>query len=130
MANPVLPDSNYYIGTLRAGLDPFQQFAAAAEDCEVLTCGMVTLEVCRGLRDPVVLQRFRDRFAVMLHVAIGNSTWERAAKLAWSLDRRGAVLPAPDLLIASCALQAGAAVLTADAHFNAIPGLQVIQRLN
>jgi hypothetical protein len=87
------------------------------------------LEVCRGLRDPGVLQRFRERFAVMIYLATETFVWERAAQLAWSLDRRGIVLPAPDLLIAACALQADAAVLTADAHFQAIPGLRVIDRL-
>jgi predicted nucleic acid-binding protein len=129
MANLVLPDSNVYIGAVRAGRDPFRQLASVIEEWEFATCGMVVLEVCRGLRDPAVLQRFRERFAVMLYLATGNSAWERAAQLAWSLDRRGVVLPAPDLLIAACALQADAAVLTADAHFQAIPGLRVIDHL-
>jgi predicted nucleic acid-binding protein len=127
MANLVLPDSNIYIGAVRAGRDPFRQFASTLEEWEYVTCGMVVLEVCRGLRDPAVLQRFRERFAVMLYVA--NSVWERTAQLAWSLDRRGIVLPAQDLLIATCALQADAAVLTADAHFQEIPGLRVIDHL-
>jgi predicted nucleic acid-binding protein len=39
-------------------------------------------------------------------------------------------LPAPDILIAAHALQAGATVLTLDAHFSAIPGLRVIDRLS
>jgi predicted nucleic acid-binding protein len=129
MANLVLPDSNIYIGAVRAGRDPFRQFASALEEWELATCGMVMLEVCRGLRDPAVLQRFRERFAVMIYLATGNSIWERATQLAWSLDRRGLVLPAPDLLIAACALQADAAVLTADAHFQEIPGLRVIDHL-
>jgi predicted nucleic acid-binding protein len=129
MANLILPDSNIYIGAVRAGRDPFRQFASALDEWEFATCGMVMLEVCRGLRDPAVLQRFRERFAVMVYLATGSSMWERAAQLAWSLDRRGIVLPAPDLLIAACALQADAAVLTADAHFQEIPGLRVIDHL-
>ena len=35
-----------------------------------------------------------------------------------SLDRRGVILPAPDLLIAASALQTDATVLTHDAHFH------------
>ena len=130
MANLVLPDSNVYIGAVRAGLDPFLQFVPALEEWELATCGMVVMEVCRGLRDPAILQRFRERFAVMLYVPTANQVWERAAQLAWSLDRRGAVLPAPDLLIAACALHADAAVLTADAHFQQVPGLRVLDRLD
>ena len=130
MANLVLPDSNIYIGAARAGRDPFRQFASTLEEWEFATCGIIVLEVCRGVRDPAVLQRFRERFAVMLYVTTGNSVWERVSQLAWSLDRRGIVLPAQDLLIATCALQADAAVLTAAAHFQKIPGLRVIDHFN
>lgn len=131
MANLILPDSNVYIGAIRAGRDPFREFAAGIDDrdWEFATCGMVTLEVCRGLRDPNVLRRFRERFAVMIFIPTTSQIWERAAQLAWSLDRQGRVLPAPDLLIAAHALQTDAAVLTADAHFQSIPGLRVLDRL-
>ena len=131
MANLILPDSNIYIGAIRAGGDPFQEFAAGIDDrdWEFATCGMVVLEVCRGLRDPSLLKRFRERFAVMIFVPTTNQIWERAAQLAWSLDRQGRVLPAQDILIAAHALQINAAVLTADAHFQQIPGLRVLARL-
>ncbi len=42
------------------------------------------------------------------------------------LDRRGAVLPLTDLIIAACALWAGAAVITSDEHFRRVPGLEVL----
>lgn len=132
MAHLVLPDSNVFIGALRAGVDPFQALAAGIRDQELefATCGMVVVEVCRGLRDPGLLKRFRERFATMIYVPTSNSIWERTAHLAWSLDRQGRVLPAPDLIIAACALHAGAAVLTADAHFQMIPGLEVLASLS
>lgn len=129
MANLVLPDSSFYINCARAGIDPFVELASHAEDWEFATCGMVVLEVCRGRSNPGILQRFRERFAIMAFIATGSSTWEQALQLAWSLDRRGIVLPAPDLIIAACALQAKAAVLTADAHFQEIPGLKVFETL-
>ena len=131
MANLILPDSNIYIGAIRAGGDPFQQFAAGIDDreWEFATCGMVMLEVCRGLREASVLRRFRERFGVMIFIPTTNPVWERAAQLAWSLDRQGRVLPAQDILIAAHALQVNAAVLTADAHFQQIPGLRILDRL-
>jgi len=67
---------------------------------------------------------------VMIFLPSSNAVWERATQLAWSLDRRGMVLPAQDLLIAACALQAHAAVLTLDAHFEQIPGLRVLNQLS
>jgi predicted nucleic acid-binding protein len=129
MAGLVLPDSNFFIDHARRGIDPFVVLAAHAMDWEFITCGMVVIEVCRGRRDPALYRRFRERFSIMLYVAAGNTVWERAGQLAWSLDRRGVVLPTPDLLIAACALHAHAAVLTADAHFRQIPGLRVIDGL-
>jgi predicted nucleic acid-binding protein len=129
MAAAVLPDSNFYISRARAGADPFLELHAHADDWEFATCGMVLVEVCRGRRDPNVLRRFQEQFSIMLFIATGNSVWEEAARLAWTLDRKGVVLPAPDLLIAACALQANAAVLTTDLHFKQIPGLRVLTRL-
>jgi predicted nucleic acid-binding protein len=129
MAQLILPDSNLYIGELRVGRDPFQQFDPEVDDREFSTCGMVVMEVCRGIRDVNLLRRFQERFAVMIYIPTSNAIWQRAAHLAWSLDRQGRVLPAADLIIAACALQAGAAVLTADAHFHAIPGLTVLETL-
>jgi predicted nucleic acid-binding protein len=130
MATLVLPDSNIYIDAVRAGIDPFQQFSGFLEEWEFTTCGMVVLEVCRGIRDPVRLQLFRERFAIMIYLQATNQTWERATQLAWALDRKGIVLPSPDLFIAACALQSGATVLTRDAHFRQVPGLDVRDRLD
>ena len=127
MANLILPDSNFYIGALRAGTDPFLSFASgiAEHDWEFATCGMIALVVCRGLRDPNTLQRF----GVMIFLPTTNQIWERATQLAWALDRQGRILPAQDILIAAHALQADATVLTRNAHFSSIPGLRVIARL-
>jgi predicted nucleic acid-binding protein len=131
MASLILPDSNIYIGAVRAGRDPFREFAAGIEDrdWEFATCGMIVLEVCRGQRDPDLLARYRECFGVMIFIPTTRQIWDRAAQLAWSLDRQGRVLPAPDVLIAAHALHSGAAVLTADAHFSAIPGLRVLSAL-
>jgi predicted nucleic acid-binding protein len=130
MAIPLLPDSNFYINSARAGLDPFDELGNFADTYDFVTCGMVILEVIRGRSDPNRMRRFQERFAVMIYIPTTNQIWERAAQLAWSLDRQGVILPAQDILIAAHALQADATVLTHDAHFNAIPGLRVIDRLS
>lgn len=129
MSNLVLPDSSFYITATRTGRDPLVELGAKADDYEIATCGLVQIEVLRGRSDPHVLRRFRDTFAVMIYLATTHATWERATQLAWSLDRQGVVIPATDLIIAACALQTGAAVLTYDAHFRQIPGLQVVDHL-
>ena len=129
MVDLVLPDSNFYIHRARAGLDPFVELAAHADDWDFATCGMVVIEVCRGRRDPAVHQRFREHFSIMPYIATGISVWERTGQLAWALDRKGIVLPVSDLLIAACALHVNAAVLTLDAHFQEIQGLRVVDAL-
>lgn len=129
MVTNLLPDSNYYIGCARRRIDPFAELAAHTDEWELVTCGMVIVEVCRGRRDPLVLRRFRDAFSVMTYVSTTSLVWERTAHLTWALDRQGIVLPASDVLIAACALAAGATVLTFDAHFRQIPGLRVVSRL-
>lgn len=129
MASLVLPDSSFYITATRAGLDPFLELSAKSNEYEYATCGMVQIEVLRGRSDPHLLRRFRETFAVMIYITTNHIIWERAAQLAWSLDRRGIVIPATDLIIGATALQADAAVLTHDAHFNQIPGLRVLDQL-
>ena len=46
----VLVDSNVYIGLLRRGFDPVAVLGPWAGSTDVATCGMVRLEVERGLR--------------------------------------------------------------------------------
>ena len=130
MASQVLPDSNFYINFSRAGIDPFDELVKFEGNFDFITCGMVVLEVLRGCRDPNILRRFRERFGIMIHIPTTDQIWERAAQLAWSLDRQGVILPAQDIFIAAHALQTNAAVLTHDAHFSSIPGLRVVDHLD
>ena len=129
MVSLILPDSNFYIDCARAGQDPFRVLAARAEEWEFATCGMVAMEVCRGRSHQGIYEKFRERFAVMIYIQATGQIWQRATHLAWALDRQGLVLPASDVLIAACALHTGAAVLTRDAHFRQIPGLEVREQL-
>ena len=46
-----------------------------------------------------------------------HRAWQETEDLAWRLDRTGNILPLTDLMIAVCAFQAGAELLTRDHHF-------------
>jgi predicted nucleic acid-binding protein len=133
MANPsadrfcVLVDSNVYIGLLRRRVDPVKCLGQWIGHNDLATCGMVRLEVERGIRVPKVRRILGDFFDVMRHVPTTEKIWASAADLAWKLDRQGITLPAQDLLIASCALNIGAAVLSDDAHFLQVPELTVLR---
>jgi predicted nucleic acid-binding protein len=50
MAAAVLVDSNYYIRRLRKDGDPLLELEQLADRYDLMTCGMVVMEVCRGLQ--------------------------------------------------------------------------------
>lgn len=125
----VVADSSFYIQALRSRRQPFQEMEGLAGSVEWATTGMVMLEVCRGLRDPNLRDRFGERYATMIYLPTTNAIWERAVRLARTLDRGGRILPAQDLVIAAACLSGGAGLLTHDAHFSEIPGLTVFGSL-
>ncbi|MEP6671011.1 MAG: PIN domain-containing protein [Chthoniobacter sp.] len=129
MPGRALVDSSFYIDRMRAGRDPLEELAAFSEDWELLTCGVVQVEVLRGLKHKTARRRMADFLACLLYVPTLNGAWERAADLAWKMDREGKTMQVTDLLIATCALEAEAAVLTLDADFARVPGLRAIRSL-
>jgi len=127
--SPILVDSSFYIALMRQGRDPLAVLALTSATRDLVTCGVVRCEVGRALRFPKPREAFERFFNVMIQVPTDNSLWAEVESLAWKLDRQGTVLPLPDLIIACCAFRAGAVVLTFDTHFNRIPGLRVLDRL-
>lgn len=128
-ASPVLADSSYYIDLLRRGQDPLSSLALAAETRDLVICGVIRCEVGRALRPGKVRRLFRAFWDVMINVPTDNRLWERAEQTLWELDRRGVVLPLTDVVIACCARQLDAVVLTYDKHFNFIPDLRTTRQL-
>jgi len=129
MVGNILVDSSYYISRLRQGKDPFGEFALVEDEVDFFICGVVKIEVLRGIRVPKAHAKIAAIFDTMSYVPTPNTLWERAARLAWEIDRRGDFVQVPDLLIAICALEADAAVLTYDSDFRRVPGLRVVDRL-
>ena len=126
MAIEILVDSNVYIDLMKRGQDPVSTLGDWVGSSELVTCGMVRLEVLRGLNIPKVRQRISSFMDIMINIRTDAAFWPEATDLAWQLDRQGKVIPGTDIIIAACALRTSAAVLTFDAHFRAIDGLRVI----
>jgi predicted nucleic acid-binding protein len=129
MARLILVDSSIFIGLTREQVDPLQALTARATAHDWVTCGIVRLEVIRGVKRPRTKQIFSDFLDLLTSAPTTARVWKDAAELAWTLDRRGLVLPAADILIACCARSIGAGVLSYDEHFALIPGLDVFSRL-
>ena len=128
-ASPILVDSSFYIRTMREGRDPLRILAVTAATRALAVCGVIRCEVARGLRAPAVLKRYQAMWDVMIYIPTDNRLWESVERTLWQLDRRGAILPVPDVIVGCCALRIEATVLTYDGHFHQIPGLRVAERL-
>ena len=129
MSGSVLVDSSFYISRLRKGLDPLQELADLSDEWEVVTCGIVVVEVCRGFKTEKLRQRFERAFSTMIFVPTTPKVWHEAMDLAWRLDRQGQIMQVTDLTIAACALHVDAAVVTLDSDFERVPNLQVFNEL-
>jgi predicted nucleic acid-binding protein len=117
----VMVDSNVYIDLLRTKQDAVNVIYRWADGRNLAVCGMIRMEVLRGVKSLRLLTKLSAFMDVMCNVL-----WAEATDLAWKLDRQGITLPGPDLVIAASALRLGAAVMTSDAHFSRIEGLRVI----
>ena len=118
----MLIDSTFYIDTLRRKLDVRYLLKAWLVGSQLWTCGVIRTEVVRRVRSPRIKTDLSNLFDVIPEVPTNEDLWRATAELAWELDQRRAVLPLTDLIIAACALQVGAPVVTLDAHFSLVPG--------
>ncbi len=126
MESEVLVDSNVFIDLMKHRGDPAPSLYRWAGIRNLAICGMVRVEVLRGVKSPKAYRSLNDFMDVMVNVPSSNRLWDEAASLAWKLDRKGVVIPGTDVVIAASALMIGAAILTSDAHFRRIEGLRVI----
>lgn len=125
----VLVDSSYYITWQNQAQNPFALLDQRRARYDFAVNGIIWGEVVRGRSDPHVRDRYERAFALtrMLHLTAAG--WQRVARLAWEMDRRGDVIPLTDLIIGVTALEHGAAVLTFDRHYQKIPGLIALSDL-
>jgi predicted nucleic acid-binding protein len=126
MESEILVDSSVFINLMKHRGDPAPWLYRWAGIRNLAICGMVRVEVLRGVKSPKAYQGLNDFMDTMVNIPATNRLWDEAAALAWKLDRRGLVIPGTDVLIAASALAIGAAVLTSDAHFPKIEGLRVM----
>ena len=126
MESEILVDSNVFIDLMKYRGDPAPWLYRWAGIRNLAICGVVRMEVLRGVKSPNVYRRLNDFMDEMVNIPSSNRLWDKAAALAWKLDRKGIVIPETDVVIAASALAIGAAVLTSDAHFSRIEGLRVI----
>lgn len=124
-----LVDSSFFVRQQRFGLDALVELAQWCRHYELLSCGMVRMEVLHGTCSARALQRYAELFATMRDIPTTARTWERAIGIAWHLTSTGTPIPPQAALIAAHALEAGAAIITLDTDYRRVPGLTVLNRL-
>ncbi len=120
-----LVDSTVYIDWFRRRVEPRDKIEPWVRARAIATCGVIRAEVVRGIVHPGQKARIEELFDVLEEIPTDHALWADAAELAWSLDRRGTVLPLTDIVIATCALRINAILVTVDSHFTKIPGLRI-----
>lgn len=123
---PILVDSSVYIRLMRQRLDPVAVLFEHYDTVNLVTCGIVRLEVLRGMRLPQAKRRLEEFMDLMQYVPSDERLWREATDLAWRIDQLGAAIQVSHAIIAAAALRKGASVLTLDSDFQRVPGLHVL----
>jgi hypothetical protein len=115
---PVLIDTSSWVEALRIDgrQDIRERVRELVESGAAVLCDMVLLELWNGARgsqerkDLTRLERDLDK------VPASETAWSLAREVARRARQEGHTIPATDILIASCAAAADAAIETVDEH--------------
>lgn len=121
MANErFLVDTSIWIFALRK--DPVPQIRdridGLLKEDAVVTAGIIKLEILSGAKTEKEYNRLKSRLDALESLQTDESVWQTACKHGFALRRKGMTIPSTDILIATCAVQAGVILLHADAHFD------------
>jgi len=113
----ILIDTSAWVAFFR-GHEPLASRVDAALDAdEAALCGPVITEIRRGLVRPKDQRQVIPLLASCHLVPTPPDLWVAAGDLGSALRRKGVTVKTLDLLIAVCALQSGATILTSDSDF-------------
>ena len=124
-----LVDSTVYIDWMRKRRNPIRILGPWLRAGALVGCGIVRVEVLRGMVSIPARNEMELLFEHVLEVTFSASVWDEIALLAWELDRAGHVLPLTDVAIAVCARRSHATVVTRDGHFQKIPHVKIADDL-
>jgi predicted nucleic acid-binding protein len=123
----ILPDTCAWIDYFRPGGGPLAaDLRRELADSTVCACGIVLMELLQGVRGEKERNALATAFEALPWLEADRRVWTRAGELAGKLRAKGVSLPFSDIVIAALALDRGATVLTRDAHFVGIDGLEVV----
>lgn len=92
---------------------------------QVYVCGPVLYELSQGIKSEKEKALLTSAFTALVYVEMNEALWFKAGEVSTLVKKQGKTIPLSDILIASLALEHGLTILTADKHFEQIPGLRL-----
>lgn len=78
----LMVNSNVFIDFIRAGKDPVHELLNRYDTTDLVTCGVVKMEVLRGIKPLKVRKRVEEFFSIIRYAQTPTSTWEASWHLA------------------------------------------------
>ncbi|HEY5523559.1 MAG TPA: PIN domain-containing protein [Desulfuromonadaceae bacterium] len=123
----ILPDTCAWIDFFRGRQTPLAEaLGDSLMRVEVVTCGVVLYELLQGIKNQSEEVLVQNAFQALSHLEMTRELWISAGRLSAELRGSGLTLPFSDIVIATIALDSGSAILTIDRHFEAVPGLVIV----
>jgi predicted nucleic acid-binding protein len=119
MARGILLDTSTWICYLRPhGWDDLKLAVQQVLTVEqVYTCWVVMAELLIGARDERGFTQLFDTLRALPEIPVTDRVWEAAARLGYTVRRRGVTIPLPDLVIAQTAITGDLTLWHVDDHF-------------
>jgi predicted nucleic acid-binding protein len=125
--NKMLPDTCIWIDFFRGRQTPLAELLGdSLMRVEVFTCGVVLYELLQGIKNEREELMVQNAFQALSHLEMTRELWIKAGRLSAELRGAAHTLPFSDIMIAAIALEHGCTVLTIDRHFDAVPGLTIM----
>jgi hypothetical protein len=123
-----LIDSSAWIEYLRpnGSIKVKQRVREVLEKDEAVTCGIVVVEILRGVKDDRLFKILKETLLSLPQIPMNDEVIEKAALWGYNLDRKGKTVPTTDLFIAAAAFDK-AVVLHIDSDFETIASLGLRQ---
>jgi predicted nucleic acid-binding protein len=87
---------------------------------------VIRAEVLRGFKNRRLKEEMTAFFNIVPEVPTNARLWQQVSEMAWSLDRAlGGARPLTDMVIARCAMNVDAILISPDRHFLNVPGLRL-----
>ena len=117
----ILVDTSAWITYLRSetGAEPYPLHGLGQNDF-LATNSLIRVELLSGAADEGDYRVLEHQLSMLRDVALNESVWAYAARLRWTLCRKGLTIPVADIVIASSAIVQGCEMLYEDRHFDLI----------